>query len=230
MLSRVLLALLASLCLACGGEPEFDAHVRIAANGVSEFEGHAWSPPRPDVEPVATEFWIALQSRSMQRRRPAYPGAPERESFSACRLLVTIDPEVRMEFAQALLSNSDMFRWQDTRLACPDPAVPTLDFTSSTDLGISQFGRDVASTLIVGAALSEGGPSWSLLEEPRDEHAVWAQQIAWERASHLVRERRPHGGRLNLWIHVPPAMTWREFAPHLQRALALEPAWVEFEP
>jgi hypothetical protein len=84
--------------------------------------------------------------------------------------------------------------------------------------------------VVLHVAPSDGGLKWSLEEEPWDEHAVSLDELDWERASGAVRSRRGHGGRLNLWIHVPPAMTWREFAPHLQRALALEPAWVEFEP
>lgn len=237
MLIRVVLALLASLCFACGGEAELaveaDVHVdvRVTASGVWELDGGAWRPAPPGPESVAAGFWAALRARAMERRRPAYEGAPESVTFSACHLRVTIAPEARMESALALLDSSENNRWLDTTIACADPAVPTLRFTSSANIGIDHFPwRVLPGYLIAHVAPGNGDVSWSLLEEPRDEQAASLDEVDWERASAVVRSRRGHGGRLNLWIHVPPTMSWREFAPHLQRALALEPAWVEFEP
>lgn len=229
MLFRVVLALLASLCFACGGEPEFDAHVRIAANGVAEFECHTWSPPRPGTGPDISEFWSALWGRARERRRPAYPGAPADQTFSACRLRVTIDPEVRMGSAFGVLYRSDWARWSETTLCCADPAVPTLKFTSSTELGMScMLQRGSTSSITVGVSLGEGDLVWWLSEQPDDEQAVSLAEVDWERARAVVASRRPHGGRLNLWVRVPPTMSWREFAPHLQRALELQPEWMEF--
>lgn len=237
MLLRVVLALLASLCFACGGEAELAVQaevlvdVRVTASGMWELDGGTWLPAAPSPESTAAGFWAALRARAMERRRPAYDGAPESASFSACRLRVTLDPQARMESALALLDSSENYRWLDTTLTCADPAVPTLNFASSTNIGIDHFPRRVLpGYLIARVAQGNGDVSWSLLEEPRDEQAASLDEVDWERASAVVRSRRGHGGRLNLWIHVPPTMAWREFAPHLQRALALEPAWVEFEP
>ncbi|MBL8800360.1 MAG: hypothetical protein JNN27_00070 [Planctomycetes bacterium] len=235
MLFRVVLALLASLCLACGGEAEIAAEaevlvdVRVTASGMWELDGGAWLPAPPSPESTAAGFWAALRVRAMERRRPAYDGAPESVTFSACRLRVTIDPQARMESALALLDSSENYRWLDTTLACADPAVPTLNFASSTNIGIDHFPRRVLpGYLIARVAQGNGDVSWSLLEEPRDEQAVSLDEVDWERASAVVRSRRGHGGRLNLWVRVPPTMSWREFAPHLQRALELQPEWMEF--
>lgn len=237
VLVRVVLALLASLCLACGveaeiaAEPEVLLEVRVTASGMWELDGGAWLPAPPSPESPAAGFWAALRVRAMERRRPAYDGAPESFTFSACRLRLTIDPQARMESALALLDSSENYRWLDTTLACADPAVPTLNFASSTNIGIDHFPwRVLPGYLIAHVAPGNGDVSWSLLEEPMDEQAVSLDEVDWARASAVVADRRGHGGRLNLWIHVPPTMAWREFAPHLQRALALEPAWVEFEP
>ncbi len=205
--------------------------VRVTASGMWELDGGAWLPAAPSPESTAAGFWAALRVRAMERRRPAYDGAPESATFSACRLRVTIDPEARTESVLALLDSSENCRWLDTTIACADPAVPTLSFASSTMIGIDHYPRRILpGHLVAHVAQGDGSVSWSLLEEPKDEQAVSLNEVDWERASGVVRSRQGHGGRLNLWIHVPPAMTWREFAPHLQRALALEPAWVEFEP
>jgi hypothetical protein len=234
---RAALALVVGFAAACAPEEsatkhKFDARIQVAADGVLDLDGVALRPDATTPEEREQAVVRRLVEISKRRRRPANPQFPEGPFVSDIVLVVTIDPRSRADQFLPVLACSSLqgIKIVDVTLATSDGSRSNLPVKLDPEIGISNYSdrEDGRASLVVLFSQSTAPNTWSVFEEPADEQAVHSENLTWIAARDLVDERRPFGGRLRLVNHVPAHTTWSELAPRIERALTLEPLWVEF--